>query len=128
MFFNPATPYEVPHMILAAYMVVGFAVAGVYAVGLLRGRRDRYHRLGFAVPFAIGAVAAPIQAVFGDFVARAIARQQPQKFAAMELVRHDRNARSPSGSAGSTGTARSTSASASPISTPSWSGTRRTSR
>ncbi len=87
VFFNPATPYEVPHMILAAYMVVGFAVAGVYAVGLLRGRRDRYHRLGFAIPFAIGAVAAPIQAVFGDFVARAIARQQPQKFAAMELVR-----------------------------------------
>ena len=33
-------------MLLAAYMVAGFIVAGVYAAGLLRGRRDRYHRLG----------------------------------------------------------------------------------
>jgi cytochrome d ubiquinol oxidase subunit I len=84
--FNRATPYEVPHMILAAYMVSGFAIAGVYAVGLLRGRRDRYHRLGFLIPFLTAAAAAPVQVVFGDFVARAIERQQPQKFAAMELV------------------------------------------
>jgi cytochrome bd ubiquinol oxidase subunit I len=46
---NPATAYEVPHMILGAYMVAGFLAASVYAVGLLRGRRDRYHRLG--VPY-----------------------------------------------------------------------------
>jgi len=86
--FNPATPYEVPHMILAAYMVTGFLVAGVYATGLLRGRNDRYHRLGFLVPFTLAGIAAPIQVVFGDSVARAIAKQQPVKFAAMELVDH----------------------------------------
>ena len=40
--FNPAVPYEVPHMILAAYLVTGFLVASIYAVGMLRGRRDRY--------------------------------------------------------------------------------------
>lgn len=86
--FNAATPYEVPHMILAAYMVAGFTMAGVYAVGLLRGRHDRYHRLGFIYGFVPAAVCAPIQVVFGDFVARAVERQQPQKFAAMELVDH----------------------------------------
>ncbi len=48
--FNPATGYEVPHMILAAYMVAGFLVASIYAVGMLRGRRDRLHRLGVADP------------------------------------------------------------------------------
>ena len=84
--FNRATPYEVPHMILAAYMVVGFVVAGVYAVGLLRGRRDRYHRLGFLIPFSVGAVASPLQVIMGDIIARAVANQQPIKFAAMELV------------------------------------------
>jgi cytochrome d ubiquinol oxidase subunit I len=84
--FNRATPYEVPHMVLAAYMVTGFVVAGVYAVGLLRGRRDRYHRLGFLIPFSIAAIAAPIQVVIGDTLARAVAHQQPLKFAAMELV------------------------------------------
>lgn len=84
--FNPATSIEVPHMILAAYMVTGFTVAGVYAVGMLRGRRDRYHRMGFLISFWTGAVAAPIQVVFGDTVARTVADQQPVKFAAMELV------------------------------------------
>lgn len=88
VFFNRATPYEVPHMILAAYMVAGFLAAGVYAVGLLRGRNDHYHRLGFAVPFAIAGIAAPIQLIVGDKIARVIASQQPVKFAVMEYVPH----------------------------------------
>jgi cytochrome d ubiquinol oxidase subunit I len=86
VFFNASTPYETPHMILAAYMVTGFLVAGVYAVGLLRGRRDRYHRLGFAIPFTIGGIAAPLQVMMGDIIARFIAYNQPVKFAAMEFV------------------------------------------
>ena len=53
MIFNPAVPYEVPHMILAAYLVTGFLVASVYAVGMLRGRRDRYHRLGLLIPLTV---------------------------------------------------------------------------
>jgi cytochrome d ubiquinol oxidase subunit I len=84
--FNHATPYEVPHMILAAYMVAGFLVASVYAAGLLRGRNDRYHRLGFAIPFTIAAIATPIQLAVGDTAARAIADDQPSKFASMEYV------------------------------------------
>lgn len=71
-------------------MVVGFVVAGVYAVGMLRGRSDRYHQLGFRIPFTIAAVITRVQIVFGDTVARAVAKQQPQKFAAMELVQHTR--------------------------------------
>ncbi|MDT7705585.1 MAG: cytochrome bd ubiquinol oxidase subunit, partial [Pseudonocardiales bacterium] len=84
--FNRATPFETPHMILGAYMVVGFVVAGVYAVGLLRGRRDRYHQLGFLIPFWVGAVCAPLQVLMGDILARWVANEQPIKFAAMELV------------------------------------------
>ena len=86
VFFNASTPYEATHMILAAYMVTGFVVAGVYAVGLLRGRRDRYHRLGFGVPFTIAGIAAPLQVMMGDVIARFIAHNQPVKFAAMEYV------------------------------------------
>jgi cytochrome bd ubiquinol oxidase subunit I len=84
--FNPAVPYEVPHMILAAYIVTGFVVASVYAVGMLRGRRDRYHRLGLLIPLTVGAIATPIQFAVGDSAARAIADDQPVKFAAMECV------------------------------------------
>jgi cytochrome d ubiquinol oxidase subunit I len=84
--FNPATPYEVPHMILAAYMVVGFLVASIYAVGMLKGRRDRLHRLGLLVPLTIGLVAAPIQLFVGDTAAREVADHQPAKFAGMECI------------------------------------------
>ena len=84
--FNAATKYEVPHMLLAAYMVAGFVVASVYAVAMLRGRRDRYHRLGFTIVFAVAAIAAPLQIAVGDYAARAIHDEQPAKFAAMELV------------------------------------------
>jgi cytochrome d ubiquinol oxidase subunit I len=84
--FNPAVPYEVPHMILAAYLVTGFLVASVYAVGMLRGRRDRYHRLGLLIPLTVACIATPIQFAVGDSAARAIAKDQPIKFAAMECV------------------------------------------
>jgi cytochrome bd ubiquinol oxidase subunit I len=86
--FNRATAYEVPHMILAAYLVTGFLVASVYAVGMLRGRRDRHHRLGLLIPLTVAAIATPIQFAVGDTAARAIADDQPIKFAAMECVQH----------------------------------------
>ncbi len=83
---NPATGYEVPHMILAAYMVVGFLVASIYAVGMLKGRRDRLHRLGLLIPLTIGLIATPIQLFVGDTAARAVADHQPAKFAGMECI------------------------------------------
>ncbi len=86
VYFNHAALYEMPHMILAAYMVTGFLVAGVYAVGYLRGRRDLYHRTGFALGFVPAAVLTPFQIFVGDTAARAIASDQPVKFAAMEYV------------------------------------------
>ena len=87
--FNPAVPYEVPHMILAAYLVTGFLVASIYAVGMLRGRRDRIHRLGLLIPLTVACIATPIQFAVGDTAARAIAKDQPIKFAAMECVETD---------------------------------------
>jgi cytochrome bd ubiquinol oxidase subunit I len=84
--FNPATGYEFFHMLLAAYMVAGFLIASVYAVGMLRGRTDRYHRLGFVIPFTVAAIATPIQLFVGDTAARSVADDQPAKFAAMECV------------------------------------------
>jgi cytochrome d ubiquinol oxidase subunit I len=85
-FFNGAVAYEAPHMILAAYLVTGFLVASVYAVGMLRGRRDRHHRLGLLIPLTMAVIITPIQFAVGDTVARAIAKDQPVKFAAMECV------------------------------------------
>jgi cytochrome d ubiquinol oxidase subunit I len=84
--FNPATGYEVAHMILAAYMVVGFLVASIYAVGMLKGRRDRLHKLGLVIPLTIACIATPVQLFVGDTAARGVADHQPAKFAAMECI------------------------------------------
>jgi cytochrome bd ubiquinol oxidase subunit I len=84
--FNPATPPQTVHMILAAFVVAGFLVASVYAVALLRGRRDRYHRLGFLLAFTVAAVVVPVQIGVGDWAAHFVATNQPAKLAAMEGV------------------------------------------
>ena len=80
-------------MILAAYMVAGFLVASVYAVGMLRGRRDRHHRLGLLIPLTLAAIVTPIQLGVGDTAARAIAEDQPVKFAGDGVRPEDRDAR-----------------------------------
>ena len=84
--FNSATPVQTTHMILAAIMVGGFGVASVYAWAWLRGRRDRYHRLGFLIPFTVAAVVTPIQIGVGDWAARFLAENQPVKLAALDGV------------------------------------------
>jgi cytochrome bd ubiquinol oxidase subunit I len=86
--FNGAFWYEALHMLLAAYMVAGFTVAGVYAVGMLKGRRDRHHRLGLAIPFTVAAVVTPLQVFVGDVAAREVFEHEPAKFAAIEAVLH----------------------------------------
>jgi cytochrome d ubiquinol oxidase subunit I len=84
--FNDAFGYEAAHMLLAAYMVAGFSVAGVYAVGMLRGRRDRYHRLGVLIPLTVAAIATPVQIFVGDVAAREVFQNEPAKFAAIEAL------------------------------------------
>ena len=84
--FNDAMPLMALHMIMAAYVVGPFLVASVYAVGMLRGRRDRHHRLAFLIAFTVGAIAIPIQMGVGDSLARWVFNNQPTKFAAIELV------------------------------------------
>ncbi|MCX4586167.1 cytochrome ubiquinol oxidase subunit I [Streptomyces sp. NBC_01481] len=84
--FTPMFGPEYWHFVVAMLMTAGYVVAGVYAVGWLRGRRDRYHRLGFTVPFTVAAILTPIQFMIGDSAARAVFHKQPVKFAAMEIV------------------------------------------
>ena len=72
------------HSSLSCYIATGFAVAGVYATGLLRGRRDAYHLSGLRIAMAVGAITAVLQPLSGDISARAVAELQPAKLAAAE--------------------------------------------
>src|SRR3981189_331104 len=86
--FAPATAHQVTHMLLAALMCTGFGVASVYAVAMLRGHREVYHRRGLAVGLVLDAVVTPVQIVVGDWATRAVAVQQPVKLAALAAVHH----------------------------------------
>ncbi|MFW2334969.1 cytochrome ubiquinol oxidase subunit I [Ilumatobacter sp.] len=84
--FNDALWPQFAHMWVATFVVTGFLVAAVYAVGMLRGRRDRSHRLGFTVPFVFAAIAALCQPLIGHWAGTRLDTQQPSKLAAMELA------------------------------------------
>ena len=84
--FNSAMPLMAAHMVVAAYLVGGFLIASVYAFAMLRGRRDRYHRLGFLIGFTVAAIATPVQMGVGDALARWVFVDQPGKFASIEMV------------------------------------------
>src|SRR6201986_594493 len=71
--FNPAWATETSHMVIAAYLATAFGVASVYAVGMLRGRRDAYHRRGLALGLATAAIMAPLQLGVGDLLGRTVA-------------------------------------------------------
>jgi cytochrome bd ubiquinol oxidase subunit I len=86
--FNPSTPFETVHMILASYVATGFAVAAIYAFAYLRGKREEYYRKGLMLAMLLAVVATPLQLVSGDFNARFLANYQPAKFAAMEGIFH----------------------------------------
>ncbi len=86
--FNPSTPYETTHMLLAAYVATGFGIATVYAIAMLRGKRGEYYRKGLLLGMAMGAIAIPLKIFSGDMNARFLLDAQPAKLAAMEGVFH----------------------------------------
>jgi cytochrome d ubiquinol oxidase subunit I len=88
LFGNSFLWQELVHMYLAAYIVVGFLVAGWYAWCFLHGRFRRYERAALAIPLAAAALASPVEVVVGDWAARAVAKAQPVKLAAMEGLGH----------------------------------------
>src|SRR3989338_8010158 len=81
---NAASPNQVVHMTLAAYVATGFGVAAVHAFFLLRDRSNAFHRRAFAIARAGAPVAILLEIVSGDATAKMVARHQPAKFAAME--------------------------------------------
>lgn len=84
--FNSGVWLQFAHMWVGAFMLVGFLVAGVYAVGMLRGRRNAHHRLGFTVPLVFASVAAVGQPFVGHLLGMRVNDSQPSKLAAFELA------------------------------------------
>ncbi len=81
---SPAAFTQALHMVVAAFQAVGFAVAGIHALMLLKEPGNTLHRKAFAIALSVGAVAALAAPLSGDLSAKHLAKHQPVKFAAME--------------------------------------------
>jgi cytochrome d ubiquinol oxidase subunit I len=91
--FNDAWFSQALHMSVAAFVSTGFAVAGVHALMILRGRNVLFHGKAFKIAAVFGTVAACLQPISGDISAKDVAHRQPAKLAAMEAHFHtERNA------------------------------------
>lgn len=86
--FNDAWFTQALHMTLAAFVATGFAVAGIHAFLLLRGKNTPLHRSALKIALSLGTVAALLQPLSGDISAKDVAERQPAKLAAMEAHFH----------------------------------------
>jgi cytochrome d ubiquinol oxidase subunit I len=86
--FNDAWAAEALHMVAAAFVSTCFAVAGVHALRLLRGKNSAFHRRAYRIALTTGAVFALLTPLTGDHSAKDVAVRQPAKLAAMEAHYH----------------------------------------
>ena len=82
--FNPMAVPQAVHMVVAAYVTVAFAAAGIHAYYLRKNPRNLFHRKALKIALVVGAVFAIIQPMSGDFIARGLVKHQPLKLAALE--------------------------------------------
>src|SRR3989449_3618769 len=81
---NPAAFAQTLHMTLAAYAATGFVVAGIHAFMLRRDANNRFHKSALAIALTVGGVAAILQPLSGDLLAKMVAKNLPVKLAALE--------------------------------------------
>lgn len=84
--FNAAWFGQAHHMTVAAFVSTSFAVAGVHAILLWKNPARNIHRKAMRIALTMGAVAALIQPISGDRIAKTVAKLQPAKFAALESL------------------------------------------
>ncbi len=82
--FNPNTPWGVSHMWVAAIQISLFAIGGLSAWYLLRGREVTLFLKSFKIALLAAVVATPLQIYLGDGSGRSVYRYQPTKLAGME--------------------------------------------
>mgnify|MGYP003584027973 FL=1 len=82
--FNDAWFSQAVHMTIAAFCATGFAVAGLHASLILKGKNVNFHKEAFKISSVMAIVAAMLAPLSGDISAKDVAERQPIKLAAME--------------------------------------------
>ncbi len=89
--FTPSFPYRFVHMVVATYLTTAFAVAGVGAFYLFRGRHLPHARVMVGMAMIMAVFVAPAQLLFGDLHGLNTFEHQPAKVAAMEGLWETKN-------------------------------------
>ncbi|WP_270090480.1 cytochrome ubiquinol oxidase subunit I [Sphingobacterium sp. SYP-B4668] len=82
--FNDAWFSQALHMTLAAFVSTGFAVAGVHALMIIKGKNVAFHKAAFKIAAIAACISALLQPISGDISAKDVGKRQPAKLAAME--------------------------------------------
>jgi cytochrome d ubiquinol oxidase subunit I len=82
--FNPSMPARVGHMLMASFEASAFAVAGISAYFLLKGKDEAFYRRSLGIALIMAALFAPLQIYLGDYSGRVMFHHQPAKLAAIE--------------------------------------------
>lgn len=86
--FNEAWFSQALHMTLAAFVSTGFAVGGIHALMIKKGKSKEIHLPAMRISLGFGAVAALLMPLSGHYSAKDVAHRQPAKLAAMETHFH----------------------------------------
>lgn len=86
MVLNPSTIDRLTHVVLGAWLAGAFLVVSISAYYLLRNRHVEFSKASLKIGLAFATVACVLQMVSADFTAKGVARNQPEKLAALEGV------------------------------------------
>ena len=75
--FNPSMPARLGHTVMASFETSVFAVAGISAYFLLKGKNEAFFRRSMGIALIMAAVYAPLQMLLGDYSGRVVFRYQP---------------------------------------------------
>lgn len=85
---NPAFPTEALHVVSSAYLTAAFVIVGLTAFFILKHGQTPYYRKALQLSVGLGTVMAITTALLGDASGKFLARHQPVKLAAAEVLYH----------------------------------------
>ncbi len=82
--FNPSSMERLTHTVLGAWLAGAFLVISICAYYLLKKKHEYFAKFSMKVALIVAVVATLLQGWAGDSTARGVAKNQPEKLAALE--------------------------------------------